>query len=160
MQAVLAKLGEAGIPDHEILARLDVAADELIDLRAQLARLMNDRPEFAAIRKQALALIDRGELDAARTTLGRGREAARTLREDVSRNEAEFLADEARIDHLQLAYRAAAEKYSEAATLVAPFDRHGEWEYLMQQGSELDGTGPNSGTTLRSWKQSKCSAAP
>ena len=41
LQAVLAKLGEAGIPDHEILARLDVAADELIDLRAQLARLMN-----------------------------------------------------------------------------------------------------------------------
>jgi len=41
-------------------------------------------------------------------------EAARALREEASHNEAEFLADEARIDHLQLAYRTAAAKYAEA----------------------------------------------
>jgi hypothetical protein len=56
------------------------------------------------IRDQALALIDAGDLDAARAALNRGREAARALREETSRNEAEFLANEARIDHLQLAY--------------------------------------------------------
>ena len=117
LHAVLLKLGEARVPAHEIPARLDAAADELLDLRAQLARLRNDRPEFAAIRQQAAALIDQGELDAARAALARGRDAARVMREDMSRDEAEFLADEARIDHLQLAYRAAAAKYGEAVSL-------------------------------------------
>jgi DNA-binding transcriptional MerR regulator len=123
LRAILVKLGEAGVPDHEIPARLDAAADQLIELRTQLARLTNDRPEFASIRNQALAHIDRGEFDAARAALAHGREAARELRENVSRNEAEFLADEARIDHLQLDYRAAAEKYAGAAALVTSFER-------------------------------------
>jgi hypothetical protein len=85
LHAVLAKLGEASVPDYEIPARLDVAADELIELRAQLARLRNDRPELAAIRELALALIDRGDLDRARAVLSGGREAARALREEASR---------------------------------------------------------------------------
>jgi hypothetical protein len=137
LQAILAKLGDAGVPDYEIPARLDTAADELIELRRQLARLTNDRPEFALIRRQALAYIDQGEFEAARAALGRGREAARELREDVSRNEAEFLADEARIDHLQLSYRVAAEKYAQAAALVTSFDRNVEWGYLLKQADEL-----------------------
>jgi len=48
-----------------IVARLDAAGDRLIELRAQLARLSNDRQELAAIRLQALALIDAGDLDGA-----------------------------------------------------------------------------------------------
>ena len=141
LQAVLAKLGEVGVPDQEIPARLEAAADQLIELRAQLARLNNERPELAAVRAQALALIDEGDLDRARAVLNGGRAAARALREEASRSEAELLADEARIDHLQLAYRAAAEKYREAAALVAPFDREGEWRFLMRQASELDDHG-------------------
>src|SRR6266851_4669966 len=39
LRAVLVKLGEANVPDYEIPARLDAAADELVDLRAQLRRL-------------------------------------------------------------------------------------------------------------------------
>jgi hypothetical protein len=93
LQAILVTLGEARVPDYEIPARLSAAADELIDLRTQLTRLTNARPEFASIRNQALAHIDRGELDAARAVLARGRESARTLRENVSRNEAEFLGE-------------------------------------------------------------------
>jgi tetratricopeptide (TPR) repeat protein len=141
LHAVLEKLGEKGVAEHEIPARLHAAADQLIELRAQLARLTNDRPELAVIREQALALIDRGDLDAARAKLNEGREAARASREEASRKEAEFLADEARIDHLQLAYRAAAEKYGEAAALAAPFDREAEWGYLMAQADELNDLG-------------------
>jgi hypothetical protein len=136
--AILAKLGERGVPDFEIPARLDALADQLIELRGQLGRLRNDRPEFALIREQALALIDHGDLDAARAALNRGREAARALREETSRNEAEFLADEARIDHLQLAYRRAAQKYAEAAGVVAPFGPDAEWQYVLRQASELN----------------------
>jgi hypothetical protein len=137
LHAILIKLGEAGVSDLEIPARLDNAADQLIELRPQLARLTNDRPEFASIRNQAIAHIDRGEFDAARAALAHGREAARALRENVSRNEAEFLADEARIDHLLLNYRAAAEKFAEAAALVTSLNRDVGWEYLVKQAHEL-----------------------
>jgi hypothetical protein len=44
--------------------------------------------------------------------VARGRLAARKLRDELSINEAEFLADETRVDHLQLAYIQAAEKYA------------------------------------------------
>src|SRR5277367_5418361 len=145
LQAILAKLGEAGVRDHEIPSRLNAAADELIALRTQLVRLTNDRPEYSLIRRQALAHIDEGEFDAARAALGRGREAARALHEDVSRNEAEFLTDEARIDHLQLAYRAASEKYLQAAGLVASFDRNAEWDYLLRHAGELHNQGEEFG---------------
>lgn len=137
LHAVLVKLGEASVPDYEIPRRLDAAADELIKLRAQLARLRNDRPELAAVREQALELIDKGDLDRARSILNGGREAARALREEASRDEAELLFDEARIDHLQLAYRAAAAKCAEAAALVAPFDSNDELAFLICEAFEL-----------------------
>jgi hypothetical protein len=77
LQAILIKLGEAGVPDYLIPTRLDAAADELLDLRAQLARLTNDRPEFALLRSQALAHIDRGEFDAARALISGAAERPR-----------------------------------------------------------------------------------
>ena len=117
LRSVLAKLGAMQVPLAEIPARLDAAADELIRLRADLARLRNDRPEFAAIRARASDLIDQGEFDAARAVLREGREVARALREEISRSEAGFLADEARIDRLQLNHDAARAKFAEATRL-------------------------------------------
>src|SRR5215467_9309950 len=58
LREVLKKLGEVDTPFADIPARLHKAADELIQLRDDLARLRNDRPEFAAIRARALALIN------------------------------------------------------------------------------------------------------
>ena len=69
MREVLKRLGETEVAEAEIPDRLTKAADEFIRLRADLARLSNDRPEFAAIRARASALIDKGELDAARAAL-------------------------------------------------------------------------------------------
>jgi tetratricopeptide (TPR) repeat protein len=137
LRAILEKLGEAGVPDDEIPARLDAKADELLELRAHLIRLRNDRPQLTAVREEALALIDRGELNQARAVINRGREAARALREEASRSEAELLANEAQIDHVQLAYSEAAAKYAEAAALVAPFDANGEWRFLLRQADAL-----------------------
>jgi tetratricopeptide (TPR) repeat protein len=137
LRAILEKLGEAGVPDDEIPARLDAKANELLELRAHLIRLRYDRPDVAAVREKALALIDRGELDQAQRVLNSGREAARGLREEATRSEAELLAYEAQIDHLQLAYSEAAAKYAKAAALVAPFDRYGEWRFLLHQADAL-----------------------
>ena len=46
-----------------------------------------------------------------------GRLRARALREEIARSEAGFLADEARVDQLQLNYEAACAKFAEAASL-------------------------------------------
>jgi hypothetical protein len=45
LRAVLAKLGEAGISENDIPGRVDAVVDEVIELRAQLARLRNERAE-------------------------------------------------------------------------------------------------------------------
>ena len=50
LREVLKRLGEAEVAEAEIPDRIAKAADELLRLRADLARLRNDRPEFAAIR--------------------------------------------------------------------------------------------------------------
>jgi tetratricopeptide (TPR) repeat protein len=117
LREVLKKLGETEVAEAEIPDRLAKAANELLRLRDDLTRLRNDRPEFAAIRARASAAIDRGELDAARAALNEGRERARASREEASQTEAQFLADEARVDRLQLNYNAACAKLTEAARL-------------------------------------------
>ena len=54
LREVLKRLGETEVAEAEIPDRLAKAADELIRLRTDLARLSNNRPEFAAIRARAL----------------------------------------------------------------------------------------------------------
>jgi tetratricopeptide (TPR) repeat protein/energy-coupling factor transporter ATP-binding protein EcfA2 len=115
LREVLKRLDETEVAEAEIPDRLAKAADELIRLRTDLARLSNERPEFAAIRTRASALIDKGDFDAARAALNEGRQGA--LRAEASRTEAGFLADEARVDRLQLNYDAACAKFAEAARL-------------------------------------------
>ena len=137
LSAVLVKLGEKGVPEEDIPKRLDTAADELIKLRAENERLRRGPPTLAAIAEEVQEFIDKGEFDDARRALARGREAARALRIDASRYEAAFLAQEARVDDLQLAYRSAAAKYAEAASLVAPFDTEQQWRFPLAQAGEL-----------------------
>ncbi|MGH6840014.1 MAG: hypothetical protein ACREDT_14695 [Methylocella sp.] len=105
LRIILAKLGEAGVKYEDIPKRLDAKADELIKLRTENEMLRRGPPALAAIAEEVQALIDRGDFDAARDALERGREAARRLRIDASRYEATFLAQQARVDGLQLAYR-------------------------------------------------------
>jgi len=96
------------------------------------------------------ALLDKGEFDYARRALARGREAARAVRIGGTRYEAAFLAQEARVDDLQLAYRTAAAKYAEAATLVAPFDTEQQWGFLLDHlGISLARLGERESGTAR-----------
>ena len=48
-----------------------------------------------------------------------------------------FLAQGARVDSLQLAYRSAASKYAEAAAVVVPSDTEQQWGFLLSQAGEL-----------------------
>jgi tetratricopeptide (TPR) repeat protein len=137
LRAILVKLGEAGVSDEDIAKRLDQKADELVKLREEIGRLRQGPAELASFAQQAQALIDKGDLDGARKSLAAARAAARKLREQSSRYEADFLVQEARVDHLQLAYRSAAAKYAEAASLVAAVDRQKQWEFMLGQANEL-----------------------
>jgi tetratricopeptide (TPR) repeat protein len=137
LRAILIKLGEKGVSEEDIPKRLDAAAEELVKLRAENEQLRRGPPALAAIAEEVQALLDKGEFDDARRALARGRETARVLRVDASRYEAAFLAQEARVDDLQLAYRSAAAKYAEAAALVAPFDQEQQWRFLPGQADAL-----------------------
>jgi tetratricopeptide (TPR) repeat protein len=131
------KLGEAGVPEDAIPQRLDAKADELLTLRDEIAQLRQGPVELASFAQRAQILIDHGDLDAARNALAEGRASAHQLREQSSRYEVDFLAREAEIDDLQLAYRAAAAKYAEAAALVAGLDPEKRWQLMNNHASEL-----------------------
>jgi tetratricopeptide (TPR) repeat protein len=137
LRAILVKMGEVGVRDEDIPKRLSEKADELIKLREEIARLRRGPAELASFAAQAETLINKGDLDGARIVLAAGRTTARSLREQSSRYEADFLAQEAKVDHLQLAYRDAATKYAEAAGLVAALDRRKQWEFVLAQAEEL-----------------------
>jgi hypothetical protein len=137
LRAAFGIVGEANVPSEQLAAKLIGIAGQIKVLRAENEQLRRGPPALAAIAEEVQALIDKGEFDDARRALVRGREAARGQRIDASRYEAAFLAQEARVDDLQLAYRTAAEKYAEAAALVAPFDTEQQWRFLLAQAGEL-----------------------
>jgi tetratricopeptide (TPR) repeat protein len=145
LRAILVKMGEAGVRDDDIPRRLDEKADELLKLRAESDRLRRGPAELASFAEQAETLINKGDFDAARAALSAGRATARTVREQSSRYEADFLAQEARVDHLQLAYRQAAAKYAEAAGLMAAVDQQKQWEFLLDQADEFYSQGDEFG---------------
>jgi hypothetical protein len=66
-----------------------------------------------------MALMDQGDFEAASKVLRRGRETGWTFPMATCREEAEYHASEAMIDHLQLQFCAAADSYATAAALVA-----------------------------------------
>ena len=136
LRAILEKLGEAHVADDQLVARLEAKADEFIALREQWLKLTNAHPDVAAVRKKALARLDEGDLDGARDLLATARAHIRELRQERAVEEATLLADEAAIDRLQLDYRAAAEKFGEAANLVG-FDPELSATYLNEQADAL-----------------------
>jgi len=139
LRTVLAKLGEVDVGEHEITSRLEAAADQLVELRSRFAQMSSSRPEFEEVRQQVLGLLERGELDAARIVLQNARKNAQKAR--IAPEEAQFVANEGLIDHLQLDYCSAAAKYAEAANLVREFDPAGEWGLLMNQAGALTAYG-------------------
>ena len=145
LRATLVKLGEAGVSDEDIPKRLDGKADELIKLREEIAQLRRGPQELASFAQQAQALIDKGDFEGAQAALASGRTAARALREQASQYEANFAAQEARVYHLQLAYRSAATKYAEAASLIASVDPQQQWWFVLAQASELVSQGDEFG---------------
>jgi exonuclease VII small subunit len=137
LRAILVKFGEASVRAEDIPERLDEKADELIRLREEIAKLRQGPAELAAYAQQAQTLIEKGDFDGARAALASGKAAAHGMREQSSRYEVGFLAQDAKINHLQLAYRSASTKYADAARLMETVDQRQQWEFRMAQAREL-----------------------
>src|SRR5450631_1962191 len=146
LQTILARLIGAGVHDAEIPERLLVAAGQLQTRRASLADWRDEGPGHAHSRSEALALVDRGDFDSAAEVLRHGRETGWTFPMATRREEAEYLAREAMIDHIQLRFCAAAESYAAAAALVADGGGTGAWRFLIEQAHELCADGREFGT--------------
>ena len=145
LQTLLAKLIDAGVSDAEIPNRLLMAAEQLEALRASLANWHDGGPGHEQICSEALACVDSGDFYSASEVLRRGREArwmfpmatCHEEAESYSKEEAEFYAREAMIDHIQLQFCAAAEKYANAGALVADAGGNDAWRFLIAQAHEL-----------------------
>ncbi|MGA2636880.1 hypothetical protein [Methylocella sp.] len=144
LQAVESRLREAGVAEAHIPARLRDATS-LSELRERLE----------GVQPEALALIDRGDFEAAAAALKQDCElslAPIDVDRDpgAARKDAELHAAAAAIDQLNLDYRAAADKYAAAAHLVRgagePRTSGGaEWRFCMAQARALADDGAQRG---------------
>lgn len=159
LRAILERLGEAGVPDDQIPARLAVKADEYLALREQWSKLGEATPDVEAVRRDALDLIERGDLEGARRLFTDARVVIRTAREKRAREEAAMLAGEAEVDQLQLRYLEAADRFAEAETLVASFDANARFYYIFKQAHSVQRYGDEFGdnkamrTAIKLWRQ-------
>ena len=85
LRALLARMGEEGVAEEAVEARLTAKAEEYRTLRDELARRTNDRPDATAARDRALQLLDAGDFAGARAVLAEGRGRLRELREQTAR---------------------------------------------------------------------------
>jgi len=143
LRAVLERMGERDVPAEEIASRLAAKAEEYLALRDQWARVADTHPDLAEVRRDAFALLEKGELDSARSLISTARERLKQARRTAAGEEATLLADEAQVDMLALRYRDAAAKYAEAGELVA-FDagavikcKERRANALLMQGEEF-----------------------
>jgi hypothetical protein len=75
------------------------------------------KPNAAAARARAQALLDEGDFASARAVLAEGRADLRARREETAREEADLASEEARVARLSLRYRDAAALYAEGSGL-------------------------------------------
>ncbi len=137
LRAIEARLREAGVAEAHIPLRVRDAAGALSQLRQRLEDVC----------PPALALVDRGDFEAAAAALREDCELRLAPIDgerdpDEARNDAEIYAAAAAIDHLQLDYRGAADKYAAAARLVAAAGALQEsagaaWRFRMAQARAL-----------------------
>jgi tetratricopeptide (TPR) repeat protein/pimeloyl-ACP methyl ester carboxylesterase len=135
--AHLVRLGaNANIKEEDIPKFLGTFATEFVDIRKRLDDLSKTSPDVASIINGARRLLEANDLDGAKSQLAKAREQIRSQRQARAREEATLLAEEGRINRLKLDYRGAAEKFAEAAALVA-FDPQAAFGYISEQGNAL-----------------------
>ena len=137
LRAILMKLIQAGVLHEDIPKRLAENANELVKMHGRMIWLRQGPPEISLFAQQAEEHVRTGDFVGAGAALASGRKAAHALREQAPEYEAEFLAQEARVDHLQLAYRSAAAKFAEAARLMEAVDPRQQWNLVLAQAAEL-----------------------
>ena len=139
---LLHQFGWAGAPIEQAERLLLNAAHELREVREQLTRLSNDDPDVIRLRAEALAAIERADLDEAKTLLLKAvdrDEASIDELKDVLQNRrlsaAGSLGQAARISSAQASFRNAAELFGRAARISEPVDIHIAWWHWIDAAS-------------------------
>jgi tetratricopeptide (TPR) repeat protein len=133
--AQLVRLGaDPAIDQFDVPTFLERFAEEFVTLREQWQAQTGT--EVDATREAALALLDERDLYGARDLLREARQQLRAVRQERALTEATLLADEARVERLDLRYRDAATLLAEAADL-ASFDPETSWRHRLAQANAL-----------------------
>jgi tetratricopeptide (TPR) repeat protein len=135
LQGLLRELAKAGLPDEAIEGAIRGGAAELIKLREELRRHTNARAEVESLRQRAAEEIDRGDIPAARATLGNLRDRQLRAGEEAIRDAADATSRLARLDYAAGRYLEAARQHGETAELLRVFDKD---EWARQKFLEAD----------------------
>jgi tetratricopeptide (TPR) repeat protein len=136
LQAQLDRLGQLHVAPENVPDRIEGFVTEFLALKRSLALSNNLDPVIAESRSRALALLDQGDLDGARGLLEGVLRDVRARRQQMAREEASLIADQARIDMMQLRYDSAIAAFAEAAGLVA-FDDTATREHVLAWSNAL-----------------------
>lgn len=126
LQRILERMGEAAVPIEQIIPRLEAKADQLLSLQ----RRMEMQAEARTTDIRGVEYLYEGQFEAATLLLEQSRLDYPLDDFTVRRTNATLLYSEASIDRLMMRYRAAADKFAQAATLV-DFDAV-EWSGYVQ----------------------------
>ena len=145
--AALDILGEKDVPPEQRAARLVEIAQKLKDLQAIAAPQAGDGVEVAALKKQAQAAIDAGELPRADELLATTETKQRTKLETLAAETAATIAKRGEVALAQLEYSEAASRFAEAAATLPPAEKHlaDRLGYLDQQAAALHKQGEELG---------------
>lgn len=140
LRSILARIEDKPPLRSEIVAKLAQAIEQLIELRADLAKRASNNKNIEEVRQQASQQIALGQFSLASETLESGRLSARELAESGRKLEVTFLEDQAKLDLLQFSYRAAADKLGEAAKIMS-HDKKASFDLLTRQATALQDLG-------------------
>ncbi len=114
----LRTLGEKDVPVEELPAKLGEIAERHKALLAQIASVRSDSPDVQAIKDQAHAAVERGDYERAESLLTKAEDAALASADQLRLDAAALRAERGELAFTRLDYRAAAEHFATAASLV------------------------------------------
>jgi transcriptional regulator with XRE-family HTH domain len=134
VENLLTRFGHAGAPIEQAEKLLLDAADQLDTVRARLALLSETDQSVVTWKREALATIDSGDLDTARTLFRQAADRDLIAVEEIERNRrerrlsaADSVAQIARLESAEAAFSVAAREFESAARIAEPVDLNSAW---------------------------------
>ena len=134
----LRTLGEKDVPIEELPAKLGEIAERHKALLAQIASVRMASPDVQAIKDQAHAAVERGDYEPAESLLSKAEDAALASADQLRLDAAALRAERGGLAFTRLDYRAAAEHFATAASLVPLAEALVRADDLNREGRAAD----------------------